>query len=201
MKVSIRPAVTADRPVIEAASRETWDAHRTRQPSAFPENGWDMLMKRDHEFAFWSGTAQPIGESGNLFVADAGGTVVGFILLSWHLREDAPNATDGAVIDIWVHPDWRKKGVARNLVDFAKEMADAADWDNLTASVWAGAPSSNLFEAAGFTPQRVVWRYGPDRPAALIKPRQKKDKIGDAAWKWAVFAVVIGIIVLILSQA
>lgn len=160
-----------------------------------------MLLKRDHEFAFWSGEGKPIGESGNLFVAEAGAEVVGFILLSWHLRDDAPNAPDGTVIDIWVHPDWRNKGVGQNLVDFAKEMADRADWDNLTAQVWEGAPSTNLFQTAGFTPQHVTWRYGPDRPAALIKPRKPKDKTSDALWKWPVLIVIITLIAIIVSQA
>lgn len=201
MKLSIRPAVTADRATIEAASRRTWDEHRTRQPAAFPENGWDMLLKRDHEFAFWSGTGQPVGESGNLFVADSDGTVVGFVLLSWHLRADAPDASNGTIIDIWVHPEWRHKGVARNLVDFAKEMADGADWDNLKAQVWEGAPSAGLFEAAGFTPQHTTWRYGPDRPARLIKPRAKKKKSGDDGWKWSFILLVVGILIVLVIQA
>lgn len=201
MKLSIRPAVTADRAVIEAASRATWDEHRARQPHAFPENGWDMLLKRDHENAFWSGKGMPIRESGNLFVADAEGVVVGFILLSWHLRDDAPNAANGTVVDIWVHPDWRKKGVGQNLVSLAKEMADHADWDNLTAQVWTGAPSEGLFEAAEFTPQHVRWRYGPDRQAAPIKPRATKEKSGDATWKWPVAIVVIALLIVIVSQA
>lgn len=200
MQISIRPAVTADRASIEAASRATWDDHRGRQPYAFPENGWDMLLKRDHEFAFWSGTGQPVGESGNLFVADADGVVVGFVLLSWHLRDDAPDAPNGTVIDIWVQSDWRKKGVGRNLVDFAKIMANAADWDNLTAQVWNGAPSVGLFESADFTPHHVTWRYGPGRPAKLIQPKAKKPATKDNTWKWPVVVVIIALIVVIASQ-
>lgn len=186
--------------MIEAASRATWEEHRTRQPHAFAENGWDFGLKRDHEFAFWSGEGNPVGESGNLFVADAGGEVVGFVLLSWHLRDDAPNASEGTIIDIWVHPDWREKGVGRNLVDFAKDMADAADWDNLKAQVWEGAPSAALFETAGFAPLHVTWRYGPDRPAALRKPRAEKKKSGDLDWKWPFAIVVIALLIVIATQ-
>ncbi|UWQ94911.1 GNAT family N-acetyltransferase [Rhodobacteraceae bacterium M385] len=201
MKVSIRPALTTDRPVIEAASRQTWEEHRSRQPHAFAENGWDMLLKRDHVNAFLSGEGKPVGESGNLFVADADGTIVGYVLLSWHLRGDAPNAPNGSIIDIWVDPEWRKKGVGQNLVSYAKEMADAADWDNLYAQVWTGAPSSDLFEAAGFSPAHVTWRYGPDRPAALIEPRTKKKKPTNEAWKWPVAIIVIGLLITIVTQA
>lgn len=201
MKVSIRPAVTADRPKIEAASRQTWEDHRARQPHAFAENGWDMLLKRDHEFAFFSGEGKPIGESGNLFVADARGIIVGYVLLSWHLRDDAPNAPNGSVIDIWVDPEWRKKGVGQNLVSYAKDMADEAGWDNLYAQVWTGAPSSHLFGAAGFSPAHVTWRYGPDRPATLIKSPAKEDGMTNAAWKWPVAIVLIGLLITIVTQA
>lgn len=200
MKISIRPAVTADRPTIEAASRATWDDHQSRQPNGFPANGWDMLLRRDHEFAYRSGTGQPVGTSGNLFVADADGTVVGFILLSWHLRDDAPDAPNGTVIDIWVHSDWRNKGVGRNLVDFAKDIADRADWGNLRAQVWEGAPSVGLFGAAGFTPRNVTWRYGPDRAAHVIKPRATIAKDVDAAWKWPCAILVIAVFVVIVSH-
>lgn len=202
MKINIRPATTADRPAIEAASRETWDAHRARQPYAFAENGWDMLLKRDHEFAFWSGTGQPVGESGNLFVADSNGRIVGFVLLSWHLRSDVPDASNGTIIDIWTHPDWRSKGVGANLVGFAKDMADGADWDNLNAQVWDGAPSQRLFEAAGFSPQNVTWRYGPDRPARPVKSRPKKPRDKDnALWRWAVLTAILVVTILIVTQA
>ncbi|WP_341862349.1 GNAT family N-acetyltransferase [Gymnodinialimonas sp. 57CJ19] len=201
MKVSIRPAVTADRHEIAAASRDTWEEHRTRQPYAFPENGWEMLLKRDHAHAFLSGEGYPIGESGNLFVAEADGVIVGYVLLSWHLRDDAPDAHNGSIVDIWVDPKWRKKGVGHNLVSFAKEMAETANWDNLYAQVWAGAPSSDLFETAGFAPAHVTWRYGPDRPAALIEPRAKKNNLADAAWKWAVAIVLIGLFITIMTQA
>lgn len=202
MKVTIRPAITADRATIEAASRETWEAHRARQPEAFPTNGWDMTLKRDHEFAFWSGTGQPVGESGNLFVAESEDQVVGFVLLSWHLRDDAPDAPNGTLIDIWTHPDWRAKGVGSNLVNFAKDMSDQADWDNLTAQAWQGAPSERLFEAAGFTPQLVRWRYGPDRPARDMVARSSKPKTrDDPFWKWAVLGTILAVLIVILTQA
>ena len=192
MKVTIRPAVTEDRATIEAASRATWDAHRARQPFAFAENGWDFSMARSHEIAFRGPKAEVLGESGNLFVAEAGGAVVGFVLLSWHLRADVEDMPDGAIYDIWVHPDWRHKGVGQNLVSFAKEMAADADWDNLTADVWAGAPSSGLFEAAGFEAEKTTWRFGPDRPARDRVPREKaEDTPRDQWWKWAVLAVIV----------
>ena len=201
MKVTIRPAVTEDRPTIEAASRQTWEDHRARQPNAFAENGWDYGLRRPYEMAFRDPKAQPLGESDNLFVADAGGRIVGFILLSWHARADVPKGRDGAIYDIWVHPDWRGKGVGQNLVQTAKDIATRKDWDNLTADVWTGAPSESLFEAAGFSQQRVTWRFGPDRPARLIEPRKERPaKGGDGWWKWAVLIVVLGLLAAVITQ-
>ncbi len=200
MKVTIRPATTEDRPTIEAASRQTWDEHRDRQPYAFAENGWDYGLKRAHEMAFRDPKAMPVGESGNLYVADAGGQVVGFVLLSWHARPDVSEGSDGSIFDIWVHPDWRGKGVGRNLVDIAREVSEQKDWDSLTADVWTGAPSAELFEIAGFTPMQVRWRIGPDRAARPIEPREKPTRNeGDSWWKWAVLIVLMGLLVAVVA--
>ena len=86
MQVTIRPALDQDRAAIIAASETTWAEHRARQPYAFAENGWDMLMAREYVIAFRDPQGHTVGESGNLFVADADGRVLGYILLSWHVR-------------------------------------------------------------------------------------------------------------------
>lgn len=120
MKVSIRPAATVDRPKIEAASRQTWEDHRTRQPHAFAENGWGMLRKRNQQLAAWTSCAQPVGKCGNLIVAVAEGGVAGFILRGRHVRDDAPAPPDGWVMDISVHPQKRETGGDQNFVSYAK---------------------------------------------------------------------------------
>ncbi|MBF9045171.1 GNAT family N-acetyltransferase [Rhodobacterales bacterium HKCCE4037] len=202
MKVTIRQAETADRATIAAASRATWEEHRARQPYSFPENGWDMLLARDHEIAFRDAKGQPVAVSENLYVAEAGTQIVGFILLSWHLRADAPPYHKGAVSDIWVHEDWRGKGIAKELVATAKELADAEDWDELTAQVWEGAPSARLFEEAGFQRRSTIWRYGPDRPARPLEPASETpDRGTDSWWRWAVLAVILACFaVIMISQ-
>lgn len=151
-------------------------------------------MKRDHEKAFGSAAGQPIGESSSLFVADANGGSAGFTLPSWHLREDTPIALNRTVIDIWVHVDWRNSSLSRKILEFAKGMADSADWDNPKAQVWTGAPSVGRFETAGFPPQHVTWRYGPDRPARSIPPREKNPAEIYSSWKWPVAIVFIAIV-------
>jgi len=193
MKITIRPAEEADRATIIEASEATWHAHRARQPHAFAENGWDMVMAREHVIAFRDAKGMPVGTSENLFVADADGRIVGFILLSWHLRGDAPDYPKGAVSDLWVDDDWRGKGIAAQLVDFAKKQADAAGWHDLTAQVWEGAPSAGLFEKAGFQPRSTIWRHGPDAPAPPIEMQEApaRDQ-ADNWWKWAVILVILG---------
>ncbi len=199
MKATIRPAVEADRATILEASEATWEEHRQRQPDAFAENGWEMLVARGHIVAFIDKKGQRVAASENLFVADADGQVVGFILLSWHLRADAGAYHKGSINDIWVHPDWRGKGIAREMVDFAKERAEARGWDDLTAQVWHGAPSSGLFAEAGFAPWSTIWRYGPDQPARLLKARAKgTTPQEDSWWKWAVLATIIACFITIM---
>ncbi|MEJ6392203.1 GNAT family N-acetyltransferase [Gymnodinialimonas sp. 2305UL16-5] len=187
MQVTIRPALDQDRAAIIAASEATWAEHRARQPHAFAENGWDVFLAREHVIAFRDPKGRPVEESGNLFVADGGGHVLGYILLSWHLRADASDYPDGTIIDIWVDPDWRGKGVGAALVDFAKARADEADWDNLTATVWQGAPSKKLFAEAGFTAQSTTYRHGPDRSARPVET-QAAEGMSNARWKWLILA-------------
>ncbi|WP_224814102.1 GNAT family N-acetyltransferase [Hasllibacter sp. MH4015] len=201
MRITIRPAEEGDRATIIAASQKTWDAHRARQPHAFPENGWEMLMARDHVLAFRDAKGQPVNQSENLFVADAEGQIVGYVLLSWHLRRDAEAYHKGSVNDIWVHEDWRGKGIAMELLETAKAEAEARDWHDLTAQVWDGAPSADLFARAGFTPRSTIWRFGPDRPARPIEPREAAPPhTEDAWWKWVVLAVIVACFIAIASS-
>lgn len=201
MTVSIRPATPADRPIVEAASRSTFDEHRALQPFAYPEDVWDKNIKSHFKRAFRSPTGGQLGESGNLFVADAGGVMVGYTLLSWHLQDDVSLSKLGSIDDIWVYPDWRKMGVASNLIEFIKSRTDDADWDNWTATVWNGSPSTTLFEEAGFVPQSTTWRYGPNRPAALIGSWHTNRSTMFITWKWPLVIILVMVLLAILVQA
>ncbi len=137
--------------------------------------------------------------SENVFVADAEGRVVGFTLLSGHLRADAGACHKVCIDDIRVQPDWHSKGIAREMVNFAKERAEPRGWDDLTAQVWQGAASSHLFVEAGFAPWSTIWRYGPDQPARPLTARAKGPAPQDDRWwKGAVMATIIACFITIM---
>jgi len=195
--------------MIEAASRQTWEDHRARQPHVFAENGWENALSYLYDIAFRFAEARPDQGSKSLYVAEAEGQIVGFILLSHHLELDDKHETEGSVSDIWVHPEWRKKGIGRNLVALAKDVAEAEDWDNLWAQVWVGAPWDSVFEEAGFSKAATHWRFGPDRPArpkkrtAAREGKQAASKTGqgDDWWKWGVLGLIILVFLAVVTAA
>lgn len=200
MQVTIRPATLTDRPIIDQATRATFDEHRVRQPYAFPEGLWDAVSETRYGQAFRTANGKVCDESDTLFVATSDGDLVGHILLSWNLRSDVLLAKSGAIDDIWVHPDWRRRGVARQLIEFVKGKADSENWDNLTATAWTGSPSTDLFEAAGFAPQSTTWRYGPDRPAPPLAAGLSAGNVKANLWKWRLGVVVALILIAVLVQ-
>lgn len=55
------------------------------------------------------------GEVGALLLAEADGEVVGVLAASWQFAIHVPGRY-GAIQDLWVHPDWRSRGVGEELI-------------------------------------------------------------------------------------
>jgi len=115
---AIRPARLSDHPQLQALFEELDRLHRHGAPWLLQKPSFDPRPLE------WLQTLLA-SQSSALFVADAG-TCVG--LATVRLR-DAPNAAvfirqQHAVIDeLVVHPDWRRKRIARSLYEACEDWA------------------------------------------------------------------------------
>ena len=157
---------------------DTFQAHRLRQPFAFPQNAFDLLLGPLIDRAFTDAQGKAAAISDCLFAAYRGATFCGYVLLS------NPNAFDPPppalmIYDIHVLHAFRGTGVGRALLAHVKSLADQQGCDNLQATVWQGNDAAlNLFRAAGFTPQSQTLRYGLDRQARDISlPKLRRRPI------------------------
>jgi branched-chain amino acid aminotransferase len=61
-------------------------------------------------------------EVGTMLVADSAGGIVGVLGASWARAIHVPGRY-AVIQDLWVHPDWRSRGVGAELVDAIAELA------------------------------------------------------------------------------
>ena len=90
---------------------------------------------------------------GNLRVAEIDGLTVGF-------ATGAPAGRDVVLEDLFVHPDWMRKGVATRLVADLVDRSRAAG--AIRVAVTANPHASAFYEAAGFRgTEEVTTEFGP----------------------------------------
>ena len=179
-KAVIRPAPIALKEELCAVCRQTWQDHAERQPYAFPADGWERVGRVAFDHAFLAANGERVEMSNNLFIAERDEQLVGYLLLSWWARRDAPQMPSVSINDVWVQANLRGTGVGRMLVGYAKQLSQARGWDNLTAQIWAGNPSSrSMFIEAGFCLQSETLRFGPDGSARAYPPAKKRSFVRD----------------------
>jgi len=181
--VHIRPARAAELDPLKTLSRLTSEEHARWHPYAFAENNFDAYLAARFDMAFIDPGGRPVAE------------------LSWWVREDVRNIGNGTIEDIFVLPEMRGLGVGDALIAKACDLADARDWDNLEAQVFASnSYSEALFRRAGFLPQATTYRYGPTRRARPVDIEDPAQPDSRRNLRGAAFAVVI-IVVLALVLA
>lgn len=191
-ELKIIPAPLALKPRIEALSGQTAQEHRARQPHLFAKNFEEAMLGPIFGAAFRDmETRRGLPESPVIWVAMRGDEMLGYILLSPEADPRVPGPKSVSVSDICVVPEARRQGVSQALLAHVKALADAGDWDHLTAQIWDGnSASAAAFRAAGFHPQRQEFRYGPDRPARDITHTRGSWQTWPA---WIVFPLGFGL--------
>ena len=107
------------------------------------------------------------------FVADAAGTVVGTGMATI-------NGAVGWVGTIWVHPDWRRRGLGMELTRTVTDVAeDAGCRTLLLVATQAGRP---LYERIGFEVQTSYQMLeAPGLAEATVDPRMRPFRTSDLA--------------------
>jgi ribosomal protein S18 acetylase RimI-like enzyme len=83
-----------------------------------------------------------------LLVAEQDGRIVGTVQL--HDAESANGRHRGEISKLLVHPAWRRRGIARALMEQLEEEARAAGKRLLVLDTREGDPSNDLYAAVGY---------------------------------------------------
>jgi len=108
--------------------------------------------------AFWQALL-PAFECGEkrLLVARMAGQIVGTVQLV--IAQPANGAHRGDVVKLMVHPDGRRQGVARKLMDAVELLAREAGKTLLVLDTVTGGPAQTLYENQGFTLSGTIPHY------------------------------------------
>lgn len=108
--------------------------------------------------AFWQ-KLLPAFERGEkrLLVAREAGKIIGTVQLV--VDQPANGAHRGDVVKLMVHPQGRRKGVAKKLMDAVEALAHREGKTLLVLDTVTGSPAQTLYENQGFTLSGIIPQY------------------------------------------
>jgi ribosomal protein S18 acetylase RimI-like enzyme len=111
--------------------------------------GWILPFSIEEATRYWYGVAEQL-ETGNkiLIVAQHDTTIVGAIQLGLEPRENGNHRAE--VQKLMVHPNYRRQGIARQLMRHMIDTAKSADRQLLILDVRKGDPAEKLYQQLGF---------------------------------------------------
>ena len=116
---------------------------------------------------FWNTSVLPSVASGGarLFVARDGARIVGSVVLGLDMMPNQSHRAD--VSKLLVHPDYRRKGIARHLMQALLEETSRHDRSLLVLDTRSGDPSQVLYASLGFQVAGQIPRFcrNPHGPA------------------------------------
>ena len=113
----------------------------------------------DDARAFWSENVLPVVRTGGrrVVVARSKGRIVGSVQVG---LDTPPNQQHRAeIMKMLVHPEARRRGIARALMIAAEEIARAEKRSLLTLDTVTGGPAESLYRSLNFTAAGIIPRY------------------------------------------
>ncbi len=124
----------------------------------------------DESRAFWRDAVLPgvKARTRRVLVARDRDRIVGTVQLD---LATMPNQRHRAeVAKLLVHPDARRRGLARSLMIAAEETARAAGRTLLTLDTWTGSHAESLYRSLGYTVVGVIPRYARGSTTEALEP-------------------------------
>jgi ribosomal protein S18 acetylase RimI-like enzyme len=124
----------------------------------------------DEARAFWQDTVLPGAETGwrQVLVARRGTRIVGTVQLALATEPNQPHRAE--VLKLLVHPDFRRRGLARALMVALEETAKAHGRRLLTLDTWTGQAAEGLYRSLGYTTVGVIPRYARGSRTPALEP-------------------------------
>lgn len=187
-QITFRPAMLEDKEPILKATRATYAEHQARQPDFFRHDPNQAMATGHIETAFAG--MKPGYKLANLIVAEGRPQgLVGYVLVASTAGPMRPGF-QALLFDIWVAPDWRRRGIGRALLAQAEDYARDAQASQIDAMVWDGnAASDALFGQSAFRPAYLTYRV----PLAAPKPAAPRNTLL-RLWDSLSFVLVIALV-------
>jgi GNAT superfamily N-acetyltransferase len=124
----------------------------------------------DDARAFWTGSVLPgvIARRRRMLVARLGGRVVGTVQLDPAWAPNQPHRAE--VLKLLVHPDARRRGIARSLMVALEELALANGWTLLTLDTWTGQAGERLYRSLGYAVVGSIPRFARGSTTPELEP-------------------------------
>jgi len=111
--------------------------------------GWIPPIKETEAIEYWHVVAEQIAEGSKiLIVAQEDDTIVGAVQLGLETRENGNHRAE--VQKLMVHPEYRRRGIARQLMAEIDPAAKSANRTLLVLDVRKGDPAEALYQQMGF---------------------------------------------------
>jgi ribosomal protein S18 acetylase RimI-like enzyme len=159
--VTVRQAEAGDSPALAELNGFVQDLHRAYEPAVFKHPD-------PAEVAAWF-AAELDATRVRIWVAATADDIVGYVSVLVETREEhlfCYLRPWWEVDQIGVHPDWRRQGVARALLQAVAAEAEQAGVDRLLLSSWSfNTGAQEAWRHLGFEPQSTRFEVQPRRLA------------------------------------
>jgi GNAT superfamily N-acetyltransferase len=120
--------------------------------------------------AFWVEKVLPGVRAGTrrVLVARLGPRIVGTVQVDFATPPNQPHR--GEVLKLLVHPDARRRGIARRLMIALEDVAHAEGRSLLTLDTWTGGFAETLYRSLGYVEVGVIPRFAYGSTTSTLEP-------------------------------
>ena len=124
----------------------------------------------DDARAFWTDAVLPGVRTRRrrMLVARVDGRIVGTVQLDPAWAPNQPHRAE--VLKLLVHPEARRRGIARALMMALEELARGGGWTLLTLDTWTGQAGEQLYRSLGYTAVGSIPRFARGSTTPELEP-------------------------------
>jgi GNAT superfamily N-acetyltransferase len=127
-------------------------------------------FSHDDARAFWTDAVLPgvTARRRRMLVARLDGRIVGTVQLDPAWAPNQPHRAE--VLKLLVHPDARRRGIARSLMVALEALARDGGWTLLTLDTWTGQAGERLYRSLGYTAIGSIPRFARGSTTTELEP-------------------------------